>query len=250
MDNSHDELDWLLLNAGRLILFYDPKQIVCPSDISQTKFDGRLKDRKRGIRPVELKEQMRIHAGSQYVPYIYDILFQRNNISKKFVNYDFKLFSSFQDMWNALEEKEAAVKLCRFCTGYGWPWVSKEDSKKPDIQLEGREIWWNRQTDGWLQNPEAKLEMGSIYSLAGLDINYAAVIIGPDLIYDIKDQKIKVNRQNYFDNKVKQGVTDEELTAFLLKTYAVLMTRGILGTYVYTCDQNLFRYLQRFIPTA
>ena len=127
---------------------------------------------------------------------------------------------------------------------------SKEDSKKPDIQLEGREIWWNRQTDGWLQNPEAKLEMGSIYSLAGLDINYAAVIIGPDLIYDIKDQKIKVNRQNYFDNKVKQGVTDEELTAFLLKTYAVPMTRGILGTYVYTCDQNLFRYLQRFIPTA
>lgn len=92
--------------------------------------------------------------------------------------------------------------------------------------------------------------MGSIYSLAGLDINYAAVIIGPDLIYDIKDQKIKVNRQNYFDNKVKQGVTDEELTAFLLKTYAVLMTRGILGTYVYTCDQNLFRYLQRFIPTV
>ena len=149
-----------------------------------------------------------------------------------------------------MEEKEAAVKLCRFCSGYGWPWVSKEDSKKPDIQLEGREIWWNRQTDGWLQNPEAKLEMGSNNSLAGLDINYAAVIIGPDLIYDIKDQKIKVNRQNYFDNKVKQGVTDEELTAFLLKTYAVLMTRGILGTYVYTCDQNLFRYLQRFIPTA
>ena len=90
--------------------------------------------------------------------------------------------------------------------GHGF---QKEDSKKPDIQLEGREIWWNRQTDGWLQNPEAKLEMGSIYSLAGLDINYAAVIIGPDLIYDIKDQKIKVNRQNYFDNKVKQGVTDE-----------------------------------------
>ena len=247
LDNSHDELDWLLLNAGRLILFYDPKQIVCPSDISQTKFDGRLKDRKRGIRPVELKEQMRIHAGSQYVPYIYDILFQRNNISKKFVNYDFKLFSSFQDMWNALEEKEAAVKLCRFCSGYGWPWVSKEDSKKPDIQLEGREIWWNRQTDGWLQNPEAKLEMGSIYSLAGLDINYAAVIIGPDLIYDIKDQKIKVNRQNYFDNKVKQGVTDEELTAFLLKTYAVLMTRGIKGTYLYICDDNLRKYVSSII---
>lgn len=92
--------------------------------------------------------------------------------------------------------------------------------------------------------------MGSVYSLAGLDLNYAAVIIGPDLIYDLTDQRIKVDRQNYFDNKVKHGVTDEELTTFLLNTYAVLMTRGILGTYVYACDPNLHRYLQRFIPSV
>ena len=61
---------------------------------------------------------------------------------------------------------------------------------------------------------------------------------------------MKVNRHQYFDNKVKRGVTEAELTTFLLDTYAVLMTRGILGTYVYVCDPNLRDYLQRFIPSA
>ncbi len=250
LDNQHDELDWLLINSDRLVLFYDPKQIVSPSDIPHSKFEKRLNVRKRGIRPIELNEQKRIHAGDQYVSYIYDILFQNTNKAKQFKNYEFKLFSSFSAMWDSLEEKEAAVGLCRFCSGYGWRWISKGKMNRPDIQLKGHDIWWNRQTGGWLQNSKAKYEMGSIYSLAGLDLNYAAVVIGPDLYYDTQDHKIKVNRDHYYDNKVKKGVTEEELTSFLLDTYAVLMTRGILGTYVYVCDPNLRQYLQKFIPPA
>lgn len=248
LDNAHDELDWLLINADRLVLFYDANQIVSSSDIPQVKFEERLKARNRGIRPIELQEQLRIRAGDQYVPYIYDVLFQNTDTPKQFPTYDFKLFSSFSAMWTALAEKEEAVKLCRFCSGYGWPWKSKGNPEVPDIQLEGHSIWWNRQTGGWLQNSQAKWEMGSIYSLAGLDLNYAAVVIGPDLFYDERDQKIKVNRSSYFDNNVKRGATDGELHAFLLDTYAVLMTRGILGTYVYVCDPALRQYLQKFIP--
>ena len=98
---------------------------------------------------------------------------------------------------------------------------------------------------------KAKYEMGSIYSLAGgLISTMPPVVIGPDLYYDTQDHKIKVDRNHYYDNKVKKGVTEEELTSFLLDTYAVLMTRGILGTYVYVCDPNLRQYLQKFIPLA
>ena len=235
---------------NRLVLFYDSKQIISPSDIPQAKFEERLNARKRGIHPIELKEQRRIHAGDQYVSYIYNILFQNTKETKQFTNYEFKLFSNFSAMWDSLKEKEAAVGLCRFCSGYGWPWTSKENPEQPDIHLEGHDMWWNRQTGGWLQNSKAKYEMGSIYSLAGLDLNYVAVVIGPDLYYDAQDHKIKVNRNNYFDNKVKQGVTEEELTAFLLDTYAVLMTRGILGTYIYVCDPSLRQYIEKFIPPA
>ena len=59
-----------------------------------------------------------------------------------------------------------------------------------------------------------------------------------------------VDRKNYYDKKIKRGVSDGELRTFILNSYAVLMTRGIRGTYVYVCDVNLRRYLEKFIPTA
>lgn len=92
--------------------------------------------------------------------------------------------------------------------------------------------------------------MGSIYTLPGLDLNYAAVVIGPDLYYDISDNQIKVNKKHFFDNKVKRGSTDAELKEYIINTYAVLLTRGIYGTYVYVCDNALREYLQKFIPVA
>lgn len=84
-DNTGDELDWILANSHCQILFYDDKQSTSPSDITRKRFEQRLEDdKKRGIRPVKLNEQMRIKAGSSYVPYIYDVLHQRANGLKLF----------------------------------------------------------------------------------------------------------------------------------------------------------------------
>ena len=249
-DDTHDELDWLLTNSDCLVLLYDRKQIACPADIPYEALYQRLEIDDCGIRPVELQDQMRIRAGADYVPYIHAILQQRAAAPISFANYDFKLFSSFSDMVNALARKEEEMGLCRLCGGYAWKWIAKESPDTPDISIDGVHIWWNKQTGGWLRNPAAKHEMGSIYSLPGLDLNYAAVVIGPDLYYDASSGQIKVNRKRFYDNKVKRGSTDTELKDYVLNTYAVLLTRGIYGTYVYVCDDALREYLQDFIPLA
>lgn len=248
-DDEHDELDWLLENSERLILFYDRKQIVSPSNIGVEAFMGRLQNEKRGIRPVVLNSQMRIKAGDKYVPYIYDILYQKGVQTQSFSNYEFKLFSSLKDMVELLKVKEEKMGLCRLCGGYAWKWVAKDMPEVPDIMIEDVKIWWNRQTKGWIRNPEAKNEMGSIYSLPGLDLNYSAVVIGPEVYYDTAEEKIKIDKTRFYDNKVKRGATDEELKQYILNTYAVFMTRGIHGTYVYVCDDALRSYLQKFISS-
>ncbi|MNV68172.1 hypothetical protein D3C71_1610040 [compost metagenome] len=191
---------------------------------------------------------MRIKAGDSYVPYIYDMLYQKTTNNLAFENYDFKLFTSFSDMVNALDVKEKDMGLCRLCTGYAWEWKGKEDNKLVDISIDGVNIKWNSQTGGWLSNLNAKKEMGSIYTLPGLDLNYAGVIIGPDLVFDKLNNLIKINKDNFFDNKVKNGITVEELKAYILNTYAVFLTRGIKGTYIYVCDDNLREYFERYIP--
>lgn len=248
LDDSCDELDWILNCSKYQILFYDEKQSVSPSDITKDSFEKRLYARNRGIRPIALKEQLRICAGDEYVPYIYDVLYQRTPIAKQFNGYDFKLFQSFDRMFQQVKEKESSVGLCRLCSGYAWKWIAKDKPDTPDIQLEHTSIWWNRQTSGWLRNPKATEEMGSIYTLPGLDLNYAAVVIGPELFYDPTDNCIKIDRSHFYDNKVKTNTADDDLKRYILNTYAVFLTRGIMGTYVYVCDDNLRSYLQKYIP--
>ena len=247
-DNTHDELDWILSNSDCQILFYDEKQITSPSDIAQASFNKRLYERTRGVRPIRLDEQMRIGAGNGYVSYVYDILHQKTCVTETFENYEFCLFSSFSNMAKLIEEKDKEFGLSRLCTGYAWEWKGKDDESLNDIVIDGTGVRWNRQTSGWVHNPDAKREMGSIYTLPGIDLNYSGVVIGPDLYFDKTDNKIKVDKRHFFDNKVKKGVTDEELTTYILNTYAVFFTRGIKGTYVYVCDDNLREYLKTFIP--
>lgn len=139
---------------------------------------------------------------------------------------------------------------CRLCGGYAWKWTSKDKPEVPDIEIDGVGVWRNEQTSGWLGNEKAKDQMGSVYSLPGLDLNYAAVVIGPDLYFDPEKKKIQVDRAHYFDNKVKRDVSDEELRNYVLQSYALLMTRGIYGTLVYVCDGALRAYLRDFIPGA
>ncbi len=85
--------------------------------------------------------------------------------------------------------------------------------------------------------------------MPGLDLNYAVVVMGPELYYDPDSGLIKVDPAHFYDHSVKVNTSEEDMKRFILRTYAVFMTRGIMGTYVYACDENLSTYLQQYIPT-
>ncbi len=64
------------------------------------------------------------------------------------------------------------------------------------------------------------------------------------------------DRSQYFDKKGMENnrrlgikYSDEDLLRFVTNIYAVLLTRGIKGTYVYVCDPPLREHLKRFIPS-
>jgi DUF2075 family protein len=88
----------------------------------------------------------------------------------------------------------------------------------------------------------------------GYDLNYAGVIIGPDLRFDTTTGRIVVDRASYFDKKGKEANTalggvysDDDLLWYIQNVYAVLLTRGIRGTYVYVHDPALRDHLKRFV---
>lgn len=87
--------------------------------------------------------------------------------------------------------------------------------------------------------------------------NGTGVIIGRDLRFDPATGEIRFDRTQYRDkkgleNNRKRGIayTDADIERYVKNVYAVLLTRGIRGTYVYVCDEALRDHLRAFIPSA
>ena len=141
--------------------------------------------------------------------------------------------------------------------GYAWAWKTKTDKTLYDIEIDGCQLRWNSTQTDWIASPKSVDEVGSIHTVQGYDLNYAGVIIGNDLRYDPETDSLFIDRDSYFDKKGKENnptldkvYTDADLLQLISNVYAVLLTRGIRGTYVYVCDPDLRDYLQKFIPAS
>ena len=123
----------------------------------------------------------------------------------------------------------------------------EEDRSRFDIVIgDDFRMQWNRTDKDWINSATSPDEVGSIHTVQGYDLNYAGVIVGPELRWSPEEQRIVVDRKNYFDKRGKQSsqkfginTTDDVLMALIVNIYTVLMTRGMLGTYVYVHDEEL-----------
>lgn len=107
-----------------------------------------------------------------------------------------------------------------------------------------------------MNSPTAIDEAGSIHTIQGYDLNYAGVIIGGDLRYDLERERLFIDRANYFDAAGKtnntmggQVTTGEMLFRHITNIYFVLMTRGIKGIFLHVVDPGLRAYLGRYFGT-
>jgi DUF2075 family protein len=197
---------------------------------------------------------MRVRAGDDYVAYVRRVLSNQPPEPARFPEYDLRMFADLAEMRRELARREDEVGLARLVAGYAWPWKTKRDSSAFDIEIDGLQLRWNSTETDWVGSRNSVHEVGSIHTIQGYDLNYAGVIIGPDLRYDASRRALAFDRSSYFDRRGKQnnrarGITysDDNLLEFVTNIYAVLLTRGIQGTYVYVCDQALRQYLGPFL---
>ena len=255
-DKTKTQLDWIRAKSTHQIFLLDAAQSVRPADLPPERLGVLVREAKAVNRNYPLLSQMRVQAGSDYVSYIRRILGSGVPVApEKFDGYGLRFFDSLAEMREEIRRKDSEVGLSRLLAGYAWPWKTKSDKTAFDIELDGERLRWNSKQVDWIASPKAVDEVGSIHTVQGYDLNYAGVIIGPDLRYDPLNETLIVDRDSYFDTKGKENndvlgkkYTDEDLLRFISNIYAVLLTRGILGTYVYVCDPALRAHLRQFIP--
>lgn len=243
-----DELDWIINQSDVSVLFYDGMQVVGPSGINVERFTNKIDAfDKRMTAYFNLLTQMRVKGGNDYISFVEHIL--NGDCSGKYESpdYEFKLYMNFSKFENDMYAQENKYGLTRMVSGYAWPWISKNDKTLKDISIQGCSRMWNHVTEGWVHTEGAIDEVGCIHSIQGYDLNYAYVILGNDIGYDSDRKEIVVHSENYFDSNGKRTASYEELLEYIKNIYYVLLTRGIKGTYLYVCDDNLRKYISEHI---
>lgn len=259
------ELDWIRLQSQYQILLYDEEQSIKPTDVNREEF---IKiEKEKSTHNYQLKTQLRcLLGGDTYVSYIKEIF--SNNPPKEKINfneYELKIFDNVDEMISNIKSKNGIYGLCRNVAGYAWKWNSKgkklpmhvtkkevqkmKDNDVFDIEIDGYKYIWNSQPTDWINSENSINEIGSIHTTQGFDLNYTGLIIGNELKYDDINQRLIVDRKNYYDTKGKADTSDEELLNYILHIYQTMCTRGMRGTYLYVCDSKLKEYLSKYIDT-
>lgn len=254
LSDNGTELDWLIANSKNQIFFYDAAQSVKPSDVDSRNFIKLLNE--KNTLQLNLKSQMRVKGGNNYIQFVDDLLQVKRKKSKKYQEekYEMFVFDNFVDLHTELIKRESQFGLCRMIAGYSWPWLSnpKLDPKPSlnitDIELDGLKFKWNSTDKDWINSPNAFNEIGCIHTTQGYDLNYTAVIFGKEINFSKENNCIEIDPKKYFDINGKKGINDPELLkSYIINIYKTIMYRGIKGTLIYACNKDLRDYLKQHI---
>ena len=247
--HNTSELAWTQLRSSKVLYFYDSKQSIKPSDVDAVDFE-KLKNAPDSVN-VKLHSQFRVKGGNGFVDFVNDLLDNNlNNGDFKYnpINYDFLLFDNFSDFVNEIRKKNEKHQLSRFIAGYAWPWVSQNSPNAYDIEIEDIKLKWNSTAIDYINMDTDAQEVGCIHTTQGYDLNYAGIIFGPEIIYNPVSKEIEIIKENYKDRNGTATIRDNSiLKNYIVNIYKTIMLRGILGCYVYVCDEHLRNYFKEHI---
>ncbi len=246
-----NELDWVQMQPGKKILFYDAEQSIKPSDVMKGNFSRIFSKKSTFVE--KLKSQFRVKGGVDYISYVDKLLntsFRKEDHIFTANEYDFELYEDLGEMIKKIKEKNSQVGLARLIAGYAWEWIGKKDKTKYDIEIDGISLRWNSVSSKWIGSKFAEDEVGCIHTTQGYDLNYAGIIFGHEIGYNKEKNEIVIYKDKYKDrNGVHPDLDPKDLKKYIINIYKTIMFRGIKGTYVYVCDPDLREYFTKHIKT-
>lgn len=253
-----------IIKLSKVVIFvYDQRQVLkLKSYWSQTLIDEFVLKMGLSYRSATLTTQMRMQAPTSVVSWIDDLtenltldtdeITQNDDeiVLKNTQNYDFRIFSDAEKMYQRLIKQNDQVGESRIVATADYP--STLDGKKHFVNEGNFHLPWdqyNYSKTTWAQKEETINEIGSIYTVQGFDLQYVAVIMGPSVQY-AGNGKIGIDISQYEDQEAFKKRHDNDIDSvndvkrsIIINSMNVLLKRGIKGCYVYFHDQRIYDYL-------
>ena len=261
------QIDTIIRATKISVFFIDEKQAIRGAEIGSTNMI-REAAAKFGAKVEEctLKSQFRCNGSDNYMDWIEQVLYNHPVTSKfDLADFNLQILDSPQKMYNRLVEQDNVPgQTARIMAGFCWKWSDKLDENGDlikDVEIGDFKMPWETHRNftkapkgyvkwfEWAYKPEGIKQVGCIYTAQGFEFDYAGVIIGPDLIYNLDTRKIETVKSATRDPMLRNAPNEATMTYddYVRNIYRVLMTRGMKGCFLYICDENLRNYMKQLL---
>jgi DUF2075 family protein len=259
---GENQIKEIIKTAHFSVFFVDDCQRIHMKDVGNVQYIKECAEEMGADVHLEhLSSQFRCNGSDGYLSWLDNAIQIREtaNIRLTEEDYDFRIFDSPTEMFEAIKHKNESNNKSRVVAGYCWDWKSKQDHRAYDIEIPQfffRKQWNFNSNEPWLIGEHSIDQIGCIHTCQGLELDYVGVIIGPDMVYrnnrvvtdgfrrSPNDQSLK-GFKSMMARKPNEAL--QAADAIIKNTYRTLMTRGMKGCYVYCCDSSLAEHFRELM---
>lgn len=260
------QIDELIAAARVPVFLLDEHQVVRPGEM------GTLDQIQRhaahlglGFEHITLGEQFRCGGSEEYEHWVVRLLGLAEDEAPAAWSgdpqFDVLVAETPEEMEHHLWSQMQQDYTARITAGYCWPWsdARQDGTLVPDVQIGTWSRPWNSKNERrigdvppgalWATEDGGFDQVGCIYTAQGFEYDWNGVIIGPDLVWrDGRFVSVRnANRDPDFRNSKK--VPNNRFDILVRHVYKVLLTRGMVGTVIYSTDQQTREALRSLIAS-
>lgn len=257
------QVDELIAAARVPVFLLDENQVVRPGELGTVdEIESFAAGLGLNIHRISLDDQFRCGGSESYVRWVQRLLgllpggpipWEGDS------SFALDVVDSPQELESRLSTKADQGFSARITAGFCWPWSEPERDGRlvPDVVIDGWQRPWNvkgeRAVGGappsalWATDPAGFGQVGCIYTAQGFEYDWNGVIFGPDLVWRT-DRWVSVraaSKDPAFRSSSK--VSDEDFDRLARNVYKVLMTRGMIGTLLYSTDAETTNFLRTLV---
>lgn len=258
------QIDELVSAAKVPVFLLDDKQIVRHGELgSTTDIVNFAKARGYEATVIELAEQFRCGGSAAYVEWVEQIfgLTEADPMDASMPEDDpfqVQIVDSPWELERTLKDKKESGYTARITAGFCWPWSDPTPHGLIDDVVLGE--WtrpWNNKSDRrigtappsalWATEDGGFDQVGCVYTAQGFEFDWAGVILGPDILW--RDGHFETVRSANKDPQFRSAgqVPDERFDELVRQVYKVLLTRGMIGTVIYSPDEQTRNALRELL---
>ncbi|WP_229734534.1 DUF2075 domain-containing protein [Cellulomonas carbonis] len=256
-----------LIDAARVPVFLlDQHQVVRPGEMgSVAEIESHARARGLDLHHVDLSAQYRAGGSEAYLAWVLQLLGLEGDGPVPWSD-EPHFAVEVVDTPRALEERLGSVLAqgygARMTAGYCWRWSDPrpDGTLVRDVSIGAWSRPWNLKSERsvggappsqlWATDPAGFGQVGCVYTAQGFEYDWNGVILGDDLVWrtDRWVSQREFNKDPDFRNR--KAVDDATFDRLVRHVYKVLLTRGMVGTVLYSTDRETREMLGELVNPA